>query len=468
MQEFREILDEELSTGRAYQGAIVTGKIVHIGESGIFVDIGTKSEGLLPLDQVQPQELPRLQVGDEVRVKIVKKVDGEFRLSKIAVDLEEANNKIEEAIRNQATIDIVITKKVKNGYLALAFDVLEGFAHDSNFETPPEIGDVYKAQVLEFDRKTKTLVFTRRAILREEEERKRREEFEKFKAGMVVEGEVESLTNFGAFVKLSENVTGLIHISELGWHQVKKPSEVVKKNAKVKVKILEVDPENQRISLSLKATQPDPLSLLLPGEEVTGTVDSITDFGVFVKLQNNLTGLAHISELSYKKFSHPSELFRLRQKVRAKVLKVDVDQRRLALSIKACEEDPWEKIHEKYTEGANVTGEIIEIRDNGLVVKLDDYFEGFVPLAEISVDRIDNPKRRHKVGENLGFKVLHIDKKKRRIRLSRRQFILEESRESRKGKEPEPVEYTEVKMAPPRVTLGDVIDTSKIKVEEEK
>ncbi len=469
MEEFNEIIKSELPTGAPQQGAIVSGTIVHIAESGIFVDIGTKSEGILPFDQVVPQELPRLQVGDEIKVKIIKKSDGEYRLSKRAVDVEEAWNKIELAFRDKEIIQIEIVQKVRNGYLCKAFGVCEGFAHESNFEEQPKTGETYKADVFEFDRRNKKLVFSRRSILREEEEKKRREEFDRFKPGMVVEGVVESLTSYGVFVKLSANVTGLAHISELGWHQVKKPSEVVRKGEKVKVKVLEVDAESQRIALSIKAIQPDPLSLLFPGEEIEGKIDSITDFGVFVELPNKVTGLAHISELSYKRVNHPSELFKARQKVKAKVLKVDLEQRRLALSIKACEQDPWSLIDEKYPLGTDVQGEITQILNNGIVVRIDDFFSGFVPVSEIAVERVESPKQKHRIGEVHTFRIVNIDKKRRRIRLSRKQVLLEASK-PRKGvaeKEPPPDEV-EVKITPVKVTLGDVIDTSKLVLKEEE
>ncbi len=465
MDEFNRIIDSELSANSPIQGAIVTGTIVHIGETGIFVDIGTKSEGLLPLDQIQEKELPRLQVGDEIKVKVTKKINGEYQLSKKAVDLEEAWNKLAVAFRDKKVVDIEIARRVKNGYICYAFGIISGFAHDSNFNAPPEIGETYKTHILEFDRKNEKLVFSRREILREEEKKKKTEEFSRFSPGMVVEGEVESLTKYGVFVRLSPNVTGLVHLSELAWRQVKKPSDVVKKGEKVKVKILQVEPENHRIALSIKATQSDPLSLLLPGEEVEGKIESITNFGVFIQLDNGLTGLAHISELSYRRVNHPSELFKPRQKVKAKVLKVDTEQRRLALSIKACEQNPWDTILEKYPLGTDIQGEITQIIDTGLVVRIDSFFEGFVPRAEIGIERIDNPKRKHKVGETLTFRIVHIDTKRRRIRLSRKQVLSEASKP--KKEEVAPPEVIDIKPTPLKVTLGDLVDTSKIKVEED-
>jgi small subunit ribosomal protein S1 len=464
MAEFEELLNRDLDTQSLQQGAVITGKIVQIGESGVFVDIGAKSEGVLPLDQVLPSDLPRLQVGDEIRVKIIKRAEGEYVLSKRAVDFEEAWNKLAQCHQDDEALDITLESHTKNGYLARAFSVIEGFVHKSNFDKKPELGGTYKAYVLDMDRRDRKLVFTRRVILREEQAKRLQEEFARFQPEMVVEGKVESLTPYGAFVRISENITGLLHISELAWHQVKRPSDIVKKGEKIMVKILDLNPEEKKVSLSLKATVPDPLSLLLPDEELDGTVESIADFGAFVRLPNHVTGLVHNSELSYKRFGHPSELYKPGDKVKVKVLNVNVDERRVALSIKACEQDPWADIHTKYQLGQVVEGTIVHMMDKGIVVKLDEVFEGFVPIGEISLDRIDHPKSRHRMDETVKAKIINIDTKRRRIRLSLKALLAE--KEGVKVEE-EPKGPVDLSPTAGKVTLGDLIDTSKLIVEEE-
>jgi small subunit ribosomal protein S1 len=290
------------------------------------------------------------------------------------------------------------------------------------------------------------------------------EEFSRFQPAMVVEGKVESLTPYGAFVRISDNITGLLHISELAWHQVKRPSDIVKKGEKLMVKILDLDPVSRKVSLSLKATTPDPLSVLLPGEELDGTVESIADFGVFVRLSSHITGLVHNSEISYKRFGHPSELYKPGDKVKIKVLNVNVDERRVGLSIKACEQDPWTEIHAKYQLGQVVEGTIVHLLDNGIVVKLDDIFEGFVPIGEISLDRIDHPKRKHKTDETVNAKIINIDTKRRRIRLSLKALLVDKEGPKVQAEPKGPVDMTPTAG---KVTLGDLIDTSKLIIEEE-
>ncbi len=464
MAEFEELLNRDLDTQSLQQGAVITGKIVQVGESGVFVDIGAKSEGVLPLEQVLPSDLPRLQVGDEIRVKIIKRAEGEFVLSKRAVDFEEAWNKLAQCQKDDEVLDITLESHTKNGYIARAFGVIEGFVHKSNFEKKPELGGTYKAYVLDMDRRERKLVFTRRVILREEQVKRLDEEFSRFQPEMVVEGKVESLVPYGAFVRISDNITGLLHISEFAWHQVKRPSDIVKKGDKIMVKILDLNPEEKKVSLSLKATTPDPLSLLLLDEELEGTVESIADFGVFVRLPNHITGLVHNSELSYKRFGHPSELYKPGDKVKVKVLNVNVEERRVALSIKACEQDPWAEVHTKYQMGQVVEGTVVHMMDKGIVVKLDDIFEGFVPTGEISFERIDHPKRKHRMDETVKAKIINIDTKRRRIRLSLKALLAE--KESPKVEE-EPKGPVDLSPTAGKVTLGDLIDTSKLIVEEE-
>lgn len=465
MDEFKELLEDDLGTQALQMGSVVTGKIVQIGESGVFVDIGAKSEGVLPLDQILPRDLPRLQVGEDIKVKVVKRVEGEYILSKRAVDYEEAWNRLLDAQRDNATIEITIESPAKNGYIARAYGVAEGFVHRSNFDDAPEIGSTYKAFILDLNKRDRKLVFSRRAILKEEQENRLEEEFGHYQPGMVVDGTVDSLTAYGAFIRISPSITGLLHISEMAWHQVKRPSDIIKKGDKVKVKILELDPDRKKISLSLKAATPDPLASLLSGEELEGKVESVADFGVFVRLTNHVTGLVHTSELSHKRFGHPSELYKQGERVKVKVLNVDTDSRRVGLSIKACEQDPWNEVQLKYSLGQVVEGQVTQLLDNGMVVKLDETFEGFVPIGEISLDRIDHPKRKHHVDEMVNVRVMNIDTKRKRIRLSIKALLIdgEDIDVSSQPSGPGDMSPTAGK-----VTLGDLIDTSKLIIEEDE
>jgi small subunit ribosomal protein S1 len=237
---------------------------------------------------------------------------------------------------------------------------------------------------------------------------------------MVVEGVVDKLSPYGAFIKITENITGLLHISEFSFEHVKKPSEELKPGDTVQVKILGIDREKNKISLSRKATMKDPLMTMVPGEEIDGIIESIAEFGVFVKLNNGVTGLVHISELSHKRCNHPSELFKPGDPLRVKVLRVQPEDRRISLSAKACERDPWQEVFSRYSAGQKVEGRVTQIMQSGVVLKLDEFFEAFVPISEISEERVNHPADVVNEEDEVAGVILSIDTAKRRIRVSLR------------------------------------------------
>lgn len=457
--EFNNLLEEDLAGRSLSVGQVVEGTVVQISEDGVFVDIGAKSEGHLELDQIFQEELARLQVGHQLRVRIVKKIDGEYKLSKKSVDYEEAWNKLLEDRNEERDVEVVVREKVKNGYMAVAYDILEGFIHHTNFKGRPTLGQIYKARILDLNRKARKLVFTRREVLKREEEEALERDYSMLQEGMVIEGVVEKLSPYGAFVKITENLTGLLHISEFSFDHVKKPSEVLKPGEVVQVKVLGIDREKNKISLSRKATLKDPLSSLLPGEEIDGTVESLADFGVFVKLDSGITGLVHVSELSFRKFGHPSELFKPGQAIRVKVLRVQLEDRRVSLSAKACERDPWEDVYSRYMVDQRVKGEVIQLLQSGAVIKLDDFFEAFVPIGEIAEERIKHPGDILEEGQEIEGMILSIDSSKRRIRVSLRRAH-EAPKEETAKHVTTAADYATVKDATPtagKVTLGDIL-----------
>jgi small subunit ribosomal protein S1 len=458
MNDFNNLLEEDLAGRSLSVGQVVHGTVVQISEDGVFVDIGAKSEGHLELDQVFQEELARLQVGDELRVRIIKKVDGEYKLSKKSVDYEEAWNQLIEDRNNNKVVEVKVVEKVKNGYMAEAYGLLQGFIHHTNFKGRPTIGKNYNAKILDLNRKARKLVFTRRDILKTEYEEALERDYSVLQEGMVVEGVVEKLSPYGAFIKITDNLTGLLHISEFSWDHVKKPSEVIKPGEVIQVKVLSIDREKNKISLSRKATMTDPLMLLLPGEEVDGTVESLAEFGLFVKLDNGITGLVHISELSFRKCNHPSELYKPSDPIRVKILRIQPEERRVSLSAKACERDPWSEVYSKYSIGQSVGGEVIQVLQSGLVIKLDEFFEAFVPISEISEERIKHPRDHFNEGDKAEGVILSIDSGKRRIRVSLRRteesFAEEESKQVRI---PTAAPAEDIATSAGKVTLGDIL-----------
>jgi len=456
--EFNNLLEEDLAGRSLSVGQVVDGTVVQISEDGVFVDIGAKSEGHLELDQIFQEELARLQVGSQLRVRIIKKVDGEYKLSKKSVDYEEAWNKLLEDRNAEREVEITVREKVKNGYMATAYEILEGFIHHTNFKGRPNMGQAYKARVLDLNRKARKLVFTRRDILKREEEEALERDYSLLQEGMVIEGVVEKLSPYGAFVKITDHLTGLLHISEFSFDHVKKPSEVLKTGDVVQVKILAIDREKNKISLSRKATLKDPLISLLPGEEIDGHVESLADFGIFVKLDGGITGLVHVSELSFRKFGHPSELFKPGEAIRVKVLRVQLEDRRVSLSAKACERDPWEDVYSRYMVDQRVSGMVTQLLQSGAVIKLDDFFEAFIPIGEIADERIKHPGDVLEENKEVEGVILSIDSGKRRIRVSLRRSA--ESGKDESSGYIAAADVATVKDATPtagKVTLGDIL-----------
>lgn len=456
--DFNNLLEEDLAGRSLGVGQVVKGTVVQISEDGVFVDIGAKSEGHLELDQIFQEELASLQVGSAVKVRIIKKVEGEYKLSKKSVDFEEAWTKLIADRDANNEVDVLVKEKVKNGYMAVSYDVLEGFIHHTNFKGRPVLGQIYKVKVLDLNRKARKLVFTRRDILKREEEEALERDYSLLQEGMVIEGEVEKLSPYGAFVKITEHLTGLLHISEFSFEHVKKPSEVLKSGERVQVKILGIDREKNKISLSRKATLTDPLMTLLPGEELDGKVESLADFGVFVRLDCGVTGLVHVSELSFKRFNHPSELVKPSETIRVKVLRVQPDDRRVSLSAKACERDPWEDIYSRFMVDQRVRGKITQVLQSGAIVKLDEFFEAFIPISEISEERINHPGDVLNEGDDIEGVIISIDASKRRIRVSLRRSA-EDVEVKAKGAMPASRSTTPMDAAPTagKVTLGDIL-----------
>jgi small subunit ribosomal protein S1 len=457
--EFNNLLEEDLAGRALAVGQVVEGTVVQISEDGVFIDIGAKSEGHLELDQIQQEELAKLNVGDRITVRIIRSEGGEFKLSKKSVDFENAWNKIAEEKEANREVDIKIVEKVKNGYMAEAYGILQGFIHHTNFRGRPNVGSVFPAHVLDYNRKARKLVFTRRDILETEESQSLERDFGMLQEGMIVEGVVDKLSPYGAFIKITDHLTGLLHISEFSYDHIKKPSEVLKPGDVTQVKILGIDRDKKKISLSRKATMLDPLETLFAGEELEGHVESVAEFGIFVRLNNGVTGLVHVSELSHRRCNHPSEIFKAGDPIRVKVLRVQPEERRVSLSAKACERDPWSEVYSRYQVGQRVSGPVTQTMQSGLVIKIDDFFEAFVPVSEISEERIKHPRDVHQESEEVSGVILSIDAGKRRIRVSLRRTeenVKEEASNAPMGGRQAAFE-SDIQVTAGKVTLGDIL-----------
>ena len=329
-------------------GSIVTGTVVKIEEKQVFVDIGYKSEGIIPISELSnlhvenPQDV--VKEGEELTLQVKKVEDEMVVLSKKAVDAEKAWEDLQQKFENNEAFDTVVKEIVKGG---LVVDVgLRGFIPASLVETfyVEDFSD-YKdktltVKIVDLDKEQNRIILSHRAIVEEEQEKKKKELLQSLEAGQVVDGTVQRITDFGAFVDIG-GVDGLVHISELAHTHVEKVSDVLSEGEQIKVEILSVDPEQERISLSYKNTQPGPWTgiedRIKAGDKVEGVVKRLVDFGAFVEVEEGVEGLVHISQIANRHIGKPSEVLEVGQQVTAKVLSVDENDQRISLSIKEVE-----------------------------------------------------------------------------------------------------------------------------------
>ncbi|GAB5602991.1 30S ribosomal protein S1 [Thermus sp. FJN-A] len=444
---------------RVRPGQILTGKVVLVGSEGVAVDIGAKTEGIIPFNQLTEKALPEeelknlLKPGDEVRVQVLK-VDpetGQILLSRRKVEATEHWDRIQELYEKGEPVTVTVKEKVKGGVVA-DLDGVTAFIPASQLDlrrTPnldAFVGQQILAKIIEFHRKKGRVLLSRRAVLEEEQKRAKEAFFQSLQPGQVVEGTVVDVTDFGAFVNLGP-VDGLVHRSEITWGRFGHPKEVIHKGQKVRARVVSVDPAKERVNLSIKALIPDPWTTVAEkypvGTRIRGKVVGLTQFGAFVEVEPGLEGLIHISELSWtKRPRHPSEVVKEGDEVEVVVLRLDPAERRLSLGLKQTQPDPWQLLTEKYPPGTVVKGRITGITDFGVFVELEPGMEGLVHVSELDHGRVENPAALFKKGEELEVVVLNIDPVEQRISLSRKRLLpppppkAEEERPRRaKGKE---------------------------------
>lgn len=329
-------------------GNIVTGTVVKIEEKQVFVDIGYKSEGIIPISELSnlhvenPQDV--VKEGEELTLQVKKIEDENIVLSKKAVDAEKAWEDLQQKFENNEAFDTVVKEIVKGG---LVVDVgLRGFIPASLVETyyvedfSDYKGKTLTVKIIDLDKEQNRIILSHRAVVEEEQEKKKQELLQSLKAGEVVDGTVQRITDFGAFVDIG-GVDGLVHISEVAHTHVDKVSDVLSEGDQIKVEILSVDPEQERISLSYKNTQPGPWTgieeRIKAGDKIEGVVKRLVDFGAFVEVEEGVEGLVHISQIANRHIGTPSEVLEVGQQITAKVLSVDEEEQRISLSIKEVE-----------------------------------------------------------------------------------------------------------------------------------
>lgn len=427
MSEFDRLLEQSLAVGHE-PGSTVEGQIVSINEDAIFVDIGGKSEGVLEFDEMIQDDILQLhdtlRVGSKIIVKVKRIKDGLAYLSKKAVDMDAAWKRLRKDQDDNAFVEIKILEKTKSSYRCEVYGCIEGYIHEKNYlDEKPEVGSLWKANIADLDYRRKRVFFSRYEIIKKERSERSQQLYSRYQEGDIIEGKVEKILNFGAQIRLEPEVSAWLHISEISWNDIRYPKDVLKQGETIRARILRVEPSDRSITISKKDIEPDPINDIIVGEAYEGKIKSVADFGVFVQIPNGVIGLVHNGELSHKPFNHARELYKVKDKVKVKVLAVNIGDRKVSLSIKAFEHDPWLDVTLKFAVGDVVSVRVEKLLDVGAIVKLDDFFDGFIPISEVSKDRIQHPSERLHEGQEVGARIIGIEAAKHKIKLSIRKVI---------------------------------------------
>jgi small subunit ribosomal protein S1 len=432
---FASLLDETLGRDSSFDGSVVTGRVVRLTDEFAIVDVGLKSEGRVALKEFGPPGVaPEVKPGDhiELYVERYEDRDGSIVLSREKARREEAWTNLERAFEGSQRVSGSIYGRVKGGFtvdLGGAVAFLPGSQVDIRpvRDVGPLMGTPQPFQILKMDRARGNIVVSRRAVLEETRAEQRSELIQGLKEGMILDGVVKNITDYGAFVDLG-GVDGLLHVTDIAWRRINHPSEALQIGQQVKVQVIRFNPETQRISLGMKQLEADPWEGVAakypPGAKYTGRVTNITDYGAFVELEPGVEGLVHVSEMSWtKKNVHPGKIVATSQEVEVMVLDVDSGKRRISLGLKQVQRNPWEQFVDEHPIGSEVEGEIRNITEFGLFVGLSTDIDGMVHMSDLSWDEPGElAMAKYEKGQVIKAKVLDVDVEKERIGLGIKQL----------------------------------------------
>jgi small subunit ribosomal protein S1 len=432
--DFAALLSETLSNDDAFEGSVVKGTITAIEKDLAVIDVGLKMEGRVPLREFSvPGKPAELKVGDTVEVYLerIENALGEAVLSREKARREESWTRLEEKFNAKEQVEGVIFNKVKGGF-TVDLDGAVAFLPGSQVDVRPvrDIGPLMHSpqpfKILKMDRRRGNIVVSRREILEATRAEQRSEIVARLKEGEVIDGVVKNITDYGAFIDLG-GIDGLLHVTDMAWRRVNHPSEIVNVGDTVKVQIVRINPETQRISLGMKQLQADPwagIEAKYPvGTRFKGTVTNIADYGAFVELEPGVEGLIHVSEMSWtKKNIHPGKIISTSQQVEVQVLEVDAQKRRISLGLKQTQDNPWDVFLTSHPKGSVIEGPIRNITEFGLFVGLDGGVDGMVHLSDLDWNRSgDEAIKDYKKGDTVKAVVLDVDAQKERISLGIKQ-----------------------------------------------
>ncbi|MBN2423509.1 MAG: 30S ribosomal protein S1 [Calditrichaceae bacterium] len=414
------------------EGEIVTGRVLNITDSNVIVDIGFKSEGIVPIEEFD--NLEELKPGDEIEVYLetLESADGQLSLSRKRADFIRIWEKLVEKHEKDEVIPGTITRRIKGGMVVNLMGV-DAFLPGSQIDVKPirdfdaYLGKQLNFKIVKVNHARKNIVVSSRVLIEKAMESHRSEILSTIEKGQVRKGTVKNITDFGVFIDLG-GVDGLLHITDLSWGRVNHPSELVKLDQELDVMILDYNDHKDRISLGLKQLQPHPwddVEKKFPvGSHINGRVVSITDYGAFVELEKGIEGLIHISEMSWSQhIKHPSQILSVGQSVEAVVLNIEADHKKISLGLKQLEPDPWENIEERFPVGSVHKGVVRNLTQFGAFVELEEGIDGLVHISDLSwTKKVRHPSEIVKKGDEIEVVVLGINRDERRIALGHKQI----------------------------------------------
>ena len=413
------------------EGEIVEGRILNITDSHVIIDIGFKSEGIVPLEEFD--HIEELNPGDEVEVYLEKleSADGQLNLSRRRADFIRVWEKLVEKYENDETIPGTIQRRIKGGMVVNVMGV-DAFLPGSQIDVRPIrdfdafLGKERNFKIVKVNHARKNIVVSSRVLIEKEMEGQRKEILDTLEKGQKRVGSVKNITDFGVFIDLG-GVDGLLHITDLSWGRVNHPSEIVKLDQELEVMILDFNEKKDRISLGLKQLQPHPWENVIEkypvDSTIKGRVVSLTDYGAFIELEKGIEGLIHISEMSWSQhIKHPSQLLTVGQEIEAVVLNIEAEAKKISLGLKQLEPDPWEVIEERYPAGSVHKGIVRNLTQFGAFVELEEGIDGLVHISDLSwTKKVRHPSEIVKKGDEIEVVVLSINREERRIALGHKQ-----------------------------------------------
>jgi small subunit ribosomal protein S1 len=432
MEDFGKILAEHEQSHRSEisEGEVVKGRVVKISDQNVIIDVGFKSEGIVAISEFKDGEQITINPGDEVDVyvKQLENSEGYVELSRADAVRMQSWEQIEQAYKQGTNIIARVTDRIKGG---LRVDVggIQAFLPGSQVDVRPVRNlDSFRnkeieVRVLKVNKKRGNIVLSRKIVLEEMINGKKSETLKNLEEGIIVEGQVKNITEYGAFIDLG-GLDGLLHITDMSWGRIQNPNELFKVGENIQVKVLKFDRDKERVSLGYKQLIPDPWATTVErfpiGSRVKGKVVSITDYGAFIEIEPGVEGLVHVSEMTWsKRVKHPSKLLSVGQEVEAQVLEVDSNNRRISLGIKQIEPNPWETLPERYGVGTRVKGRVRNLTDFGAFIEIEDGIDGLVHVSDISwTKRIKHPSEALKKNQEVEAIITAIDVENRRLSLS--------------------------------------------------